>query len=179
MFRPALELICTAMFVSANPSRLDDVRNGVVKTKDFIRHAKKTLPHIGLIFGTLSESFMHIGDMHHASWQFLDHTKRVGPLTLNLVLARHLIWMTSVVAEAVLFRYVEKPRYWKIEGTGLAFDPSPAELQRQVEFVRLHELIQDRTGAWDGSGTASPWEATAESSEAGGGDSNPTQPPVV
>jgi hypothetical protein len=126
---------------------LDNFRSGKYASTKSISTAKKAVPFIGLLWGFLSEHFVHITE-HHT---LIRPLKPYGPenedveAVINFL--RMTIWVCYVTTELAFHSSRSDNRYWKIKVHGgrqfVAFEPSDEENAWSDSFLGLDAEVPE------------------------------------
>lgn len=133
--RTFIETIATVIALAIRPTALEEFHAGTLRSTKCIGWAKDVLPPLGRYYGMLSEEFVHVG-LAHAGF---DPISLYGPddAALEFILGsmRGNVWLLYLTAELVFQDEIEEARYWKPNGAGLSYDPSPEEREWMANFL--------------------------------------------
>jgi hypothetical protein len=137
--RGVIENIATTIHLMMSPSALAQYHKGDLKSTKSVTAAGKILPIFGQMWGSLSNQFVHIGEMHSninplAAYKEMDESLHTIKYSAKII-----SWLLYIAAELVVIESLEETRYWKIknttkEGNEIQFDPSESERKWQSEF---------------------------------------------
>ncbi|MGQ3082523.1 MAG: hypothetical protein ACT6SF_08750 [Hydrogenophaga sp.] len=138
ILRSLLEAVSTALHLLQNPKDLHAYKSHTLQSPKTIAAAKKALPPFGLLYGSFSDNFAHIGHLHKSITPIREYTEKHEALDVNLSLLRIACWLLYVTAELVFNDVIEHPRYWHPVDQGYAYDPSDEEkawMQNFFQFI--------------------------------------------
>jgi len=151
ILRHALELISTAYCVHIKPEIMDDLLKNVnINSTKHISEAKKVCPIMGLMYGMLSNSFMHVSTMHIVpnnsknpfcvGGMFDKNDQQYKPLVLSMILTTAEI--LNIFIEIVFFDKISKKRYWEYIGKGnVKYQPLESIRNRQKNILKSMEDV--------------------------------------
>ena len=138
VLRNGVEAMAVCLHGLLHPSALEKIQTGKFNSPSAVNTAKKVIPHFGLMYGMLSNSFTHIGPLHHQVQPLGPYTEVNDGLALNLSMLRASVWLFYVIVEFAFIDLLgETGRYWKLERPNKAiYSPSESEREWQRHFLR-------------------------------------------
>ncbi len=126
--RPVVETLSTILQIATEPDALSKFHDGKLQSTKSIAAAKKVLPPFGMLYGLLSNQFVHISKAHATFEATIKYTEKDQAFAFVISNLRVNAWLIYVVSELVFHSDVARPRYWKNLGSGMfAYDPSESE----------------------------------------------------
>lgn len=140
VLRNAVEAMAVCLHGLQKPKDLARINTGNFDSPKAINTAKKVIPPFGELYGFLSNTFVHMGPLHHAIQPLVPYEARDNDLLVNLRAIRTTMWLFYVIAEFAFLDRVQNPRYWRFESPDKAvYNPSETERQWQQRFLHGSE----------------------------------------
>ena len=135
IIRSMLESISTVLHLIQRPDDLKKFQSVNLPSPSTIALAKKAIPNFGQLYGYFSESFAHIGHLHHSLDKHGEYSERHNGLETNLSFLRLTSWLLYVTTELLFNDLLDEPRYWKVEPNGYRYDPSDTEREWMHKYL--------------------------------------------
>jgi hypothetical protein len=136
ILRNAIEAMAVCLHGLRKPQDLGRLKVGNFDSPKAINTAKDVIPPFGEMYGFLSNTFAHIGPLHHSIQPLVAYEARDDDLVVNLRAIRTSVWLLYVIAEFAFLDLVKSPRYWRLEPPNKAvYDPSETEKHWQKGFL--------------------------------------------
>lgn len=142
--RNAMEALAVCLHGLLVPGDLSKIRTGKFNSTDAIAAAKRVIPSFGLMYGHLSNQFVHIGPLHNSVQPPVPFEAREDDLVLNLRVIRAAVSLFYVVAEFAFLDRVSKPRYWRfLPPNEVIYEPSADEQAWLKSFLNGPDELND------------------------------------
>lgn len=149
LIRQVIEICSTIIHIVVDPKgqAIKDFQEGKYGSTVSIGHAKKAIPLIGMFWGFLSNTFVHINQSHSEMRSVRPY--KVGNADVEAVLTclRMTVWVCYLTAELAFPAAREINRYWKlrvVDGRdAIAYEPDEAEREWAAKFLNLDEIGPD------------------------------------
>lgn len=112
IIRTCIEALAVVLHLLQKPSDLQAFQTGQLKSQKTINSAKKVLPIFGNLYGSFSDKFTHISEMHCQLNPLRRFEKGNEALIANLQFIASGLWLTHVTSELAFIESVRSPRYW-------------------------------------------------------------------
>jgi hypothetical protein len=154
--RGVIELLCVVCHLALHPDDLQKFHEGKLPSTKTLAAAKEVLPPMGLVYGQLSNTFVHISHLHTGLNPVQPYEANDTSLDVNMMHVKMCLWLVLVITELAFFPWLSSPQYWQSMGGGAyRYHPEPEEDAWMQRFLR---------GNLDaGPGETDAHEATAES----------------
>ncbi len=125
LMRLIVEAIATvlAIAIDGGPT-LEKFHKGKLEATKCIGIAKKALPFIGQLNGDFSK-FVHLSDLQNTINGPTLYTKGDERLGFVITTMKAMAMLLDIVTEVIFAADINNHRYWKKEGDGWMFDPTP------------------------------------------------------
>ncbi|GAA5542397.1 hypothetical protein [Brucella sp. NBRC 113783] len=134
--RGIIETISTVLAIVMDGGRtLDKFHKGTLETTKTIGLAKKALPFIGKLNGSLSNDFVHIGSLHDSVDGPKRYQKGDERFDFVITLSRLTVLLLDIVTELIFSHEMESLRYWRRKGEGWVFEPGEETEKWMQSFV--------------------------------------------
>lgn len=136
VLRTMLEQVSTAIHLCMQPSELTKIERGEFDSTKTIASAKKAIPIFGQLYGSFSEGFTHISELHLEINPMKPYEQRNPALDTNLIMAATALFVLSIAAELAFFDCTTKPLFFrKLKQGQYIFRISP-EAQRFLDVIQ-------------------------------------------
>ena len=136
LIRNAVETICVALSLFAEPALMEQYENGKLQSSKVVSRAKEIVPGLGWAYGFFSKEFAHIGKMHQQMHDWGAYEKSDQAATMNLKFIKFSVNLLTISAELIFHDSVSRHRYWKrVSGGNFSFEPSNREREWQRLFL--------------------------------------------
>jgi hypothetical protein len=136
ILRNAIEAMAVCLHGLQKPETLERLRTGNFDSPKAINTAKQVIPPFGEMYGFLSNTFAHMGPLHHSIQPLVPYQGREDDLVVNLRAIRAALWLLYVVTEFAFIDLIQNPRYWRFDPPHkIVYDPPETEKQWQKEFL--------------------------------------------
>jgi hypothetical protein len=149
LLRQAVEMCSTIIHIAGDPKAkaIDDFIDGKYSSTNSIGYAKKAVPIIGLFWGFLSNSFVHITHAHSEIQPIRPYEAGNAEVEAILKCLRMTVWICYLTAEIAFPAVRESNRYWQRRNIGgraaVEYAPSPEERDWAAKFLDLEDVGPD------------------------------------
>ncbi|MCP1557500.1 UNVERIFIED_ORG: hypothetical protein M2438_001577 [Methylobacterium sp. SuP10 SLI 274] len=156
LLRQVVEICSTIIHIAGDPKAkaIDDFIAGNYNSTTSIGQAKKAVPIIGLFWGFLSNSFVHINHAHSMIQPIRPYKQDNAEVEAIIKCLRMTVWICYLTAEIAFPMLREHNRYWQrrvIDGRhAVEYAPSPEEREWAAAFLNLEEVGPDDLEGFDG-----------------------------
>lgn len=152
LIRQVIEICSTIIHIVGDPMgrAIKDFEAGKYGSTASIGQAKKAIPIIGLLWGFLSNEYVHINQFHSAIQQVRPYKADDADVKAVLTSLRMAVWICYITAEMAFPTVRESNRYWKfreVDGrNAVAYEPDEAERKWAANFLDLVDVGPDDIG---------------------------------
>jgi SEC-C motif-containing protein len=136
--RGIAEVLSTVLHIAMEPDALSQFHDGKLKSTKSISVATRAFPPFGLLYGMLSNHFVHINKAHATFEPTIKYVERDDPFNFIISTMRAHAWLIYVITELAFHEGVEERRYWKsLAPNELHYAPSEEERTWQRKFLQV------------------------------------------
>ena len=152
LIRQVIEICSTIIHIVGDPKgqAIKDFEAGKYGSTASIGQAKKAVPIIGMFWGFLSTTFVHINQSHSEIQPIRPYKPGNADVEAVLSCLRMTVWICYITAELAFPTALKRNRYWKlrdIDGkNAVAYEPDEAEREWAAKFLNLEEVGADDLG---------------------------------
>ncbi|WP_376743578.1 hypothetical protein [Ensifer canadensis] len=136
LMRLIVETIATvlAIAIDGGPT-LEKFHKGKLEATKCMGIAKKALPFLGQLNGSLSNNFVHISALQNSVDGPTLYTKGDQRLDFVITTMKLMAMLLDIVTEVIFATDIENHRYWKREGEGWTFEPTNETREWMEKFA--------------------------------------------
>lgn len=135
--RSTVELLCVVCHLALHPEDIKKFHEGKLSSTKTLAAAKEVLPPIGIVYGQLSEHFVHISHLHTGMNPVLPYEAKDASLDVNIMQVKLCLWLVLVITELAFFPWLSEPRYWQsMGGAAYKYHPDDEEHAWMRTFLR-------------------------------------------
>jgi hypothetical protein len=149
LIRQVLEICSTIIHISTDPKdeAIKDFHAEKFQSSKSIGPATRVVPIMGVLWGGLSEDFVHINSTHSRPRPVLPYQAADSDVDAVLTCLRMAIWICDITAELAFSQAKNENRYWKqgmLNGReALKYDPDEKERIRIAKFLNIEGIGPD------------------------------------
>lgn len=137
--RNALETVSVAVHLMKHPDDLAKLRAGTLDTPKTVSTAKQAVPHIGRLYGVISNEFVHIGKPFLHIQQGNTYTLAEWQMWQCLAAISGQALITYIAAELLFFESLSEHHCWSVVVPGAYRTHWSSEMEQWREhFVRIY-----------------------------------------
>ena len=136
LLRNVIETLCFVLHLNQHPEDLGRFKAGQLKIERALKSAGQVSPILGRLYGVFSQEFAHLGERHRDINMYLKHEVRDDETAVNFALIRLAVASLGIVGEATFMHVMKRPRYFKVEGNQLVYDPTPEVKENLRKLLR-------------------------------------------
>lgn len=151
--RQAIEICSTIIHIASDPKAqaITDFQTGKYASVKSMAQAKKAVPIIGMFWGFLSETFVHINEQHSRVQPVRPYKANDEDMLSVIACLRMAVWICYVTAELAFPAALQNNRYWKLRDAdgknAVAYSPSQKEREWAATFLGLDEIGPEDVGS--------------------------------
>jgi hypothetical protein len=152
LIRQVIEICSTIIHIVSDPTgrAIKDFQEGKYASTASIGPAKKAVPIMGMFWGFLSKTFVHINQSHSEIRSVRPYKTNNADVGDVLSCLRMAVWICYITTELAFPTARESNRYWKrraLEGkNAVAYEPDEKEREWAAKFLNLKEIASDELG---------------------------------
>ena len=140
--RGVVELLCVVCHLALHPDDLQRFHDGKLPSTKTLSAGKEVLPPMGLVYGQLSNQFVHISHLHAGINPLKPYEANDPSLDVNMMHVKMCFWLVLVITEIAFFPWLSEHHYWQSMGDG-AYNYHPDE----EEYAWMQTFLRGSLGA--------------------------------